>query len=164
MKLIELTENKNGTYAGYKFDKDDLNKIEKWCKENKIPTPVSKNEMHTTILYSKKPCPNYKPLGKLSSPIKASIEEQEVWDTQDKKRALVVKLNSPDMVKRHKQLMKEHKASFDYDEYKPHITLSYDVGKDFTLDKISKLKDSVGSIQAVEEYYEPLKDNWQGES
>lgn len=161
MKLDELKENKNGTYAGYRFDEKDLDKIESWCKENNIPKPVSKKEMHVTLLYSKKPCPKYKPLGKLSSPIKAMIEEQEIWDTQDGKRALVAKLDAPEMIKRQKQLMKEHNASFDYDEYKPHLTLSYDVGKNFSLDKKHNLKDSIDSIKAIEEYYEPLVDSWQ---
>lgn len=168
MKLVELVEKKDeddtrkgGTYAGYRFNKDDIKELRTWAKNKKIPNRVPQEKFHCTLLYSRKPCPDYEPLGELEEPIVAKVDSPEIWDTQDEKRALVVRLNAPNMVKRHKKLMKDHDATYDFDEYKPHLTLSYDVGKDFTVDDLKDLKDHIGEIRAVEEYGEQLVDEWQ---
>lgn len=167
MKLIEISKKDKddtrtgGTYAGYRFDKNDLKKITDWAEENKIPNLIPSNKIHCTLLYSKKPCPNYKPLGKLKKPFVVKLGKMEVWPTQDKKYALIINLDAPEMIERHKQLMDELNATYDYDEYKPHITISYDVGKDFKLKNKPKLE---GSIKVVEEYDEQLIDDWQNNS
>jgi len=161
MRLTELMEKKEpaGTYAGYHYDKDGVALLSKYAKDAKLPNPLDPAKTHTTLLYSKKPCPNYEPLGKLESPIKCKINKMEVWPTQSKKNALVVTLTAPDMCKRHKELMDEHGATYDFDEYKPHITLSYDIG-DLDVDKLPEIKDTVKEIDAVEEYGEDIKDEW----
>lgn len=152
-----------GTYAGYRFDPEDVKKLRQWAKANKIPNRVPREKYHSTLLYSKKRCPDYKPLGKLETPIVATVSDSEIWDTQDNKRAFIVRLSSDDMVKRHKQLMKEHNATYDFDEYKPHITLSYDVGKEFDLKDVGDFSDYIpdNKIRIVEEYHEDLVDEWQ---
>lgn len=156
MKLDEIKqeEESNGTYAGYRFDKDDLKKVEKWAKDNKIPGAISPDDYHCTLIYSRKPCPDYKSLGKLETPIVVQFGDKEIWDTNDGK-TLVIKLHSDEMVERHKAIRKEHGATFDYDEYTPHLTISYDVGKDFNLDELEGPK---GELKAVEEYGEELHD------
>ena len=106
--------------------------------------------MHCTLLYSRKHCPDYKPLGKLNRPLHIQFGGFEIWPTQDKKHALIVRLDAPEMIARHNNLMKEHGATYDYDEYKPHITLSYDVGKDFDISTLKDIKDDVPEIKAVE--------------
>jgi 2'-5' RNA ligase len=167
MKLIELAKKDEddtrtvGTYAGYHFNKADIESIRSWAKNNGIPNLVPSEKMHTTLLYSRKPCPDYKPLGKLDKEIPARIGDMENWPTKDGKNALIVRLKCDTMVKRHNHLMKELDATYDYDEYKPHITLSYDVGKDFDLKAFPQLKDSIKKIGAVEEYREELVDDWQ---
>jgi hypothetical protein len=54
--------------------------------------------------------------------------------------------------------MKLHKAEYDFDEYKCHITLSYDIG-DFDYKKLNP-KDFVKSIEVVKEYQEDLNLDW----
>ena len=71
----------------------------------------------------------------------------------------MLKLDSSDLRERHEFLMKEHKATYDFPEYIPHITLSYDIG-DFdinTLD-IEDLDDI--DFQVIEEYKEDLNLDW----
>lgn len=168
MKLNELMmEEKNekepdGTYAGYRFHKDDLKTIREWAKGQGIPNRIPTKKIHCTLLYSRKHCPDYEPAGEINPPKEATIKKgYEVWPTQDGKHALVVCLDAPFMNERHKELMDKHNASFDYDEYKPHITLSYDVGKDFDVDKLGNLCDEVPSLRTVEEYGEDLVLDWQ---
>lgn len=148
-----------GTYAGYRYDKDGVALLSKYAKDTELPNPLDPAKTHTTLLYSKKHCPDYEPLGKLDPPIKCEIGKLEVWPTQSKKNALVVTLNAPDMNKRHKTLMDEHDATYDFDEYKPHITLSYDIG-DLDVDKLPDIRDTIKEIDAVEEYGEDLQDEW----
>lgn len=173
MRLEELMEKKDkddtrtgGTYAGYKFDPEDVKSLRKWAEDNKIPNRVPREKFHATLLFSKKHCPNYKPLGKLKTPIVVALGECEIWDTKDKKRAMIVCLSSEDMVKRHKDLMKEHEATYDHEQYKPHVTISYDVGKEFTLKDVGDFKDYFpdNKFHIVEEYHEDLVDDWQNKS
>lgn len=161
MRLQELMEKKtpDGTYAGVRYDKDGVKLLSKYAEENDIPNPLDPNKVHTTLLYSRKYCPDYEPAGKLDPPLKAKFDEMEVWPTQDKKNALVVTLDAPELVKRHKTLMKELDATYDFDEYKPHITLSYDVGV-LDVDKLPDIRDTIKEIDIVEEYGEDLVTDW----
>ncbi len=160
MKLDELMEAKKaGTYAGFRYDKDGVKLISKYAKDNDVPKPLEPEKMHTTLLYSRKHCPDYEPAGKLDDPYTAKVGELDVWKTKSGKKALVVELDCPDMVKRHKELMKEHGATHDFDEYKVHITLSYDIG-DLDVDKLPDIRDTIKEIAAVEEYGEDLKLDW----
>lgn len=164
-ELIEKNEKKSskGTYAAYRFNKKDLNKLYKWAKKNKIPNILPIKDMHTTLLYSRKHCPKYDPLGTLDSPISAIIESVEVWKGQDGKDSLVVLLKSPAMSARHKHLMDTLDATYDYDEYKPHITISYDVGKRYDPKKLTKIQDDISKIKAIKEYGEILILDWQNQ-
>lgn len=166
MKISELLEEKRkaarGTYSGIKPSKESVEKLEAWMEKNKIPTPVKSNKLHVTILYSRKYLPNYKAAGKIDTPYKAKVKEFAVWKTtpedptEEKKNCLIVKLDCPELIKRHKLLMKEHGATFDYDDYTPHITLSYDIG-DLNVKKLATID---FDIEFDNEYQEDLNLNW----
>ena len=51
-------------------------------------------------------------------------ESLNIFEGKDGKNILVLLLKSEDAKKRHLELMEEHKTTYDYPEYKPHITLS----------------------------------------
>lgn len=164
MKLKELFEAEKklpGTYAGVLFDDGTKNAIITYCKKNNIPNVPNKNKLHTTVLYSKKPCPDFKPLGEIKPPITGEPVGFDVWNTQpDEKgktaRILVLTFKCPKLVARHKALMKEHGATFDFDEYKPHITFSYDIG-DMDIKDLPRFNHG---INIVEEYHEDLDTDW----
>ena len=167
MRLVELTEKKKeeekGTYAGYHFDPIEVEGIRRWAEDNGVPDVMPNDKMHSTLLFSRKHCPNYEALGQLEAPIDAEVDGKEIWPTKDGKHALVIRLNAPDMLNRHEALMQEHGATYDYDEYKPHITVSYDVGDEFPLGDMSDIGDYLPDrmIHAVEEYQEELTLDWQ---
>lgn len=164
MKLEELVEAaKKGTYAGVKFDTDTNRALHKYTHDNKIPTSVRADRFHTTLLYSRKFLPNYKPAGKYDEPMIATPIGFDVWKTRPPKgessNCLVLKLKCPELEKRHKDLMKEHDAQYDYDEYHPHITLSYDI-KDLDVSKLPNIIDTIPKLKLVEEYDEVLDLDW----
>lgn len=166
VKMVEIIEEKRktvrGTYSGVKASKDTQEKIKKYLEDNKVPTPVKTEKLHTTILYSRKYLPNYKPAGKLDTPYKAKPVEFMVWKTtpedpkEEKTNCLILKLDCPKLIQRHKELMKEHGATFDYETYTPHITLSYNIG-DLDVSKLPKID---FDIEFDTEYIEDLNLNW----
>lgn len=165
MKLTEITERKEeemkGTYAGVRFSESTTEALKKYIKENKIPNPVSADKFHTTLLYSRKYLPNYKPAGEYSTPMFGKPENFEIWQSQPdengkKSNCLVLRYSCPELYQRHHKLMLQHGATYDYDEYKTHVTLSYDVG-DIDVNKLPQFEDS---LEITEEYYEDLNLNW----
>jgi hypothetical protein len=150
-------ETQKGTYAAVKFSQDDEDKIVEVLNKLSIQNPINKNDIHCTLLYSRKFLPNYEPI---ESPDEwAYPKELIVWDTFDKKRALVLKLDCEYLVKRHRKLMDEHKATWDFPEYHPHITLSYDIGDN----EIPNLKDfNFKEFHIIGEYKEDLQLDWKG--
>jgi hypothetical protein len=162
MKLMEDADQK-GTYAGTYFDNDTVEAIRAYVAENKIPKPVNMDKLHTTLLYSRKYLPNYEAAGRYDEPMIGTPLELVVWKTQgdgDKAPAncLVMKYDCPELVQRHKDLMREHGATFDYDEYTPHITLSYDIG-DMDIGGMPDIKDAIVRVVVAEEYGEDLNLN-----
>lgn len=148
-----VTEAKKGTYSGGKFTKFLNEGLISFSKQNNIPN--INNEPHVTILFSRKHLPNYKGAGKVS--YKASVKDFHVFEGETK--VLVLTLESPDLVNRHNELMTEHEATYDFPEYIPHVTLSYDLG-DYNIDNlnIEDLDDLDFTI--TEEYQEDLNLDW----
>lgn len=139
-----------GTYAAVKPSKDDMILILAFAKEMGVPNIEA--ELHVTLLYSRKNLPNYKPDNSLQ--FEASLKKFEIWPTKSGENCLVLTLDSPELQARHKFLMDEHKATYDYPEYKVHISLSYNIG-DFDIQSLNVNKLPT-SIILTDEYQEEL--------
>jgi len=169
MLLSEVSTKKSlrGTYAGVRFDKETKDVILSFIKKHKIPNPVPVEKLHSTILYSRKHLPKYKPKGELKNPLEGTPLELVVWKTSPKNEGdpqancLVLKYSCKELEKRHKYLMDKHDAEYDYDEYIPHVTLSYDIGE-MDIKKLQKLDldKEIPTINAVHEYMEELDLDW----
>lgn len=164
--LLEKTEKKkpDGTYVGVTFNRETQNAIKKFIKSHDIPNMVGRNKMHTTIIYSRK----YFVFDDFKAEIDPAwigkAKEFHVWETRDEKKskALVLAYTCPELIKEHKRIMKEYDATYDFPEYIPHITLSYDVGDNFSVDNL-KVSD-FPEIQIVGEYVTDLVLDWQNKS
>lgn len=121
MRFIEST--KNGLYVAGRFTDSTLDALERIQSFLAIPNRVPREELHTTIVYSR----NYVPyrLSHKEVPL-ASKGWLETWST-DSGNTLVLRFDSEKLQKRFDYAMALG-ASYDYPEYKAHITLSYDVG------------------------------------
>ena len=162
MKLFEVKKKKPyGSFAGVNFDKETTDAVSKYIKENKIPEGLRANKMHTTLLYSKKHLPDYEPTGKLEKNWVGKFSGFEIFESSsdiggETTNCLVLRFTCPELSARHKKLMKEHDAQYDFPVYKPHLTLSYSV-KELDPSKLPKFdKDLV----ITEEYGEDLQDDW----
>ncbi len=163
MKLNELADTPDGTYAGARFSEDSVASIRKYIDKNGIPNSPNDDKLHSTILYSRKYLPEYEAQGMYDPAMKGTPTGTEVWPSQpdeqgNRKRCLVLKFDSPDLAARHSSLMTRHEAMYDFDEYKPHVTLSYDLGDDFDEDKLSDFGEE--ELEITSEYAENLNTNW----
>lgn len=167
MKIVELietesTQQSTGTYVGVKLDDSSLDSLVEFAKSNDIPNPLKRSDFHSTVVYSRKHLPDFDPVGNIDEPWIATPKGFDVWESKpnaykdESTFCLVMEIDCPDMVKRHDHAREDHGATYDFDEYKPHITISYDVGKDF--DK-SNLEWSGEPLKISNEYSEELNLN-----
>lgn len=155
MKLIEVTPQK-GTYAGVKFDSNTVDALVKFCKDAKIPNCLPSEKFHTTLLYSRKFLPDYKPA--TDTNLVGTPVGLEIWPSQDGNSCLVLVYSCPKLTARHLKLLKQHDTTHDY-EYKPHITLSYDI-KDWTKKDLPEIPATLNKIVINKEYGEDLDLDW----
>lgn len=166
--LNYLTEKENneelninvGTYAAVKFE-DSEEKV-KYLKQ--IGIPNVNEELHCTLLYSRKNCPNYEPMnmtdGYYYDEAVAFPDHLDIFKDKEDKNCLVLILRSGWLMKRHKDLMKENNATHDYDEFIPHVTLSYNA-EDFdykTIEQTLIKSDEFYKLVINEEYKEDLNE------
>lgn len=122
-----------GTYVSVKFTKETnirLAYLQKYIqslnvKSLKNPTPM--DEFHTTIVYTRNVIPYRNTKNEPLSPLTTYVNI-EVWDTPNGKYIVAV-YNSKYLKNRH-EYGKAIGATYDYDEYKPHVTLFTDVHED----------------------------------
>jgi hypothetical protein len=156
-RLVEGPE--DGTFAGLHLYGQDAQKLHQFALDNEIPNPEPADRLHVTVLFSRKVVPDFKPLGKLKSPMRGTPIEARIFG-EGEERALVLVLDAPEIVARHKYIMSKYEeATHDHQDYIPHVTLSYNVG-DFdpkTLDI-----GSIGMLTFTEEYTNDIDPGWSG--
>ena len=145
-----------GIYVAVKYKESAKKQIEDFITKNNIKNPVDVDKLHSTIIYSTK-YDNIVELGDMMQ-VPVEIFKFEVWKTQGGKSALVGKLFAPALIKRHLELMSNHDLTYDYPEYKPHITISYDVGDDFDVNMLDA--SDIGKMYTAYEYKEDLELDW----
>ena len=113
----------SGTYVAVKYNQYSILKLLEVAHKFGVPNVLPLEKMHTTLIYSSK--------GDNSVEVYTNInyvgipKQLESWKSSDGKNCLVLTLNSDAMINRHQELMAKHDFVYDYDEYKPHITISY---------------------------------------
>jgi 2'-5' RNA ligase len=130
----EESEEDSGVYAQLGVDPKDSKILSNliWYSIKDLDLDPKKfvkpKDYHTTLLYSRDGnAEDLKPLPKLS--YTAEIKNLELWTEHEV--ALVATLSCPALVKRHEYLMGANpKLKWDYPEYKPHITICYDLKLD----------------------------------
>jgi hypothetical protein len=142
-----------GVYAACKISMESAKSIARWQQAAGIPNAVPVDKMHITTVYSRKPC-DYKPHGKIDPAVVAKPSGFKLLGEDGK--SLVLALNSPFLHDRWKQAI-EYGASWDWPEYQPHVTLSYDVGDNFDVSSLQPFEDP---LFVNEEYADDLDEDW----
>lgn len=149
---MKFSEVGRGTYAAVKFNDKTLDALCDMQERLKLFDATPRDKMHATICYSRVPVP-FKPMQNIDNII-AYAKDFEVFETQSGARALVLLLDSPYLQSRFEYAMALG-ATYDFPDYRPHITLAYDIG---AMAK-PELELKIG-IGATHEYVEDLDLDW----
>lgn len=153
MNQPKLSNIRQGRYVAVKYNTETATQIQQIQQLRKVPFPVKPEKLHTTIHYSRKwfHWENSKQLEHSYD----AIGTLKVWNTKYG-NTLVMLLSGPAadyMTQRHK-VGRVLGAEYDFEEYIPHITLSYNVGSvQFNTDE------KIPLLLNFTEYDEPLDDD-----
>lgn len=129
----------DGTYVSAELDPKNQEAIFNWAKDNGIPNLADPKQYHATIAYSRVGIPDVKKK-EFDLPIAANIIGWHIFPTQTGGKCLVADLKSDVLTSHFKDIMDNYGASYDYPEYKPHLTISYDYDKDEPPKTFPKIK------------------------
>lgn len=124
--LYEISMNiihKNGTYVSANLSKSSSKKLYDWVSRQNIPNLIDFKDYHSTIVYSRKGIPKAKSYD-LKFPIEASIKAWKLFDSENGDKCLVALLDCQDLEKYHLEYKNKFGATYDYEKYNPHITIS----------------------------------------
>ena len=119
----EHSKHANGTYASLILSKDSQDKLNQFMS-SQIATGVDPSTYHCTVMYSRVPVPQADYV-LAPTPISARAKAYEIFPSKDGKKCLVLLIDSQEANDLHQHLM-DLGASYDYPEYKAHITLASD--------------------------------------
>lgn len=122
-----MVKHPNGTYIAANVSKESSDSLGSWVKSNNIPNRADPAQYHTTITYSRKGIPDVTN-HKFDMPLSAKIKDWKIFPSGDNKKCLVAVVDCPDLEDYHNEIQNEYGATYDYPDYIPHVTVSYDYG------------------------------------
>lgn len=134
MRVFEFEdfENDAGTYVAAYFHPETVEGLTRHQEALGLTNPDDPHEFHTTIVYSRRSVP-WEPVDGLE--VEAKPLKWEAWNTRDGKRCLVLLLDCDWLHDRFSDAMMAG-ATYDFPDYKPHITLSYNVDESLDPDAL----------------------------
>src|ERR1700754_4150908 len=128
----------------------------KWAKAQGFTKVVSPDDLHVTIAHSKAKIDWMKVPESWSNKDDGSIEVKpggpRAVEKLGDKGAVVLMFNNYDLSWRHESI-KNLGASWDYDSYQPHVTITYSNGDGIDLEKITPYR---GKLELGPEIFEEL--------
>lgn len=160
--INEAEERENGTYTAVNFSKESRKALSKSLKNMGIPNRHPSDKFHCTVMYSLNPLHEWEQANqeptKFDPPKKFRVTEFEIFTTQSDTNALVLRGECDYLNERHEMIKREHDAEYSHDEYKPHVTVSYDCG-DIDVDELD-MSEVPEYLDIIEEYTEPVNTNY----
>lgn len=162
LKELALAATKPGTYAAVRFSEKTIESLKELQERLSVPNPLRPSEFHSTLLYSRKNLPNYIALGELSPVVTSDSEDftLDIWPSGEK-NVLVLIYPCEWLKSRWEKLTEEHNAPWDFPDFTPHVTLSYDVGDFVPTEKVVHFA-SKKPIVIVSEYSKELDEDYAG--
>lgn len=126
-----------------------------WAKAQGFQKTVPASEMHVTITFSRALVDWVKMGEAYSEKIEVGAGGPRVVEPLGDKGAVVLQFASSELAWRHHEMM-ENGASWDFDDYWPHVTITYD-GTDIDLSKVEPFR---GKIVLGHEIFEEVNEDW----
>jgi len=143
-----------GVYISVKLSEETETLVKEY-QEKYLKGQDINEELHCTLIYSKKPHVEEIEPGEYTAI--GTFQEFSLFGPDE--NILVVEVNSQDLFRRNEELVQEYKFISDFDEYKSHITLSYGV-ENIDLNSLPPMD---FAFKFQDEAVEPLNTNWAGD-
>jgi len=133
-----------------------------WAKGQGFTTTQPAEDMHVTICFSRQPVDwmkvgeawNEDENGRMTVHAGGPRAVEPLGD----KGAVVLLFGASSLSYRHEGIKRETGASFDYSEYQPHVTITYDVPPDLDLEKVRPYR---GKLVFGPEIFEEVNEDWE---
>ncbi|BEV00086.1 DUF1073 domain-containing protein [Novosphingobium olei] len=131
-----------------------------WAKAQGFETTAPADQLHVTVAYSRQPVDWMKvgqdwhgdETGKLTVPAGGARLVEPLGD----KRAVVLLFSSSALSWRH-EAIKEAGASFDFEQYQPHVTITYNAPEGLDLASVEPYR---GKLEFGPEIFEEINEGW----
>lgn len=136
--LSQYAKHKDGTYVSLEMSKQSRELLDHFVEMNLgLEERVDPSTYHITVIYSRTPVPSAENLLHMNStlPVEAQVMGYEVFPTKNDGQCLVMRVICPYATRLNAQLAKEG-ATSDYDQYKAHITIAYDIKQEVNPDTL----------------------------
>jgi hypothetical protein len=130
MRAIEIFERSSATKGDFKTlycSRKLLNgkEIVEWAKSQGLPKCLDPDNMHVTVAYSKEKI-DWSEMTDSFDNVRSDGGKREMALFGQNKDAVVLKFECPDLDSRWQEFKDDFGASWDFDGYNPHVTISYD--------------------------------------
>lgn len=135
--------------------------ILKWAKAQGFTSTLKAGDLHVTIAFSRKPVDWIKAgagwAGDEEGRLTIKAGGPRIVEPLGPKGAVVLHFASNELVWRHEDIKRQTGASWDWDDYQPHITITYEgAGID-----LSKVEPYTGKIELGPEVFEEVVEDWE---
>lgn len=128
--LMEYAKHKDGTYVSMDLDEQSRQLLDNFVEMNLgLTERVDPSTYHITVIYSRTPVPSAEASIGLSTTSSASVAGYEVFPTKSNGKCLVMRLKFEFAELLNTKLTGQG-ATSDYPEYKPHLTIAYDMDQE----------------------------------
>lgn len=128
-----------------------------WAKEQGFKTTIPAEELHVTVAHSSRPL-DWETIPPLTDGLTAKVDDERTWwrwvARLGDKGAVVLMFDSP-ALKARWQEFNDAGASWDYESYMPHVTISYDAGDYLDIGAVTAY---LGPLEFGPERYEPVRE------
>ena len=125
--LSQYAKHKDGTYVSMDLSDESRALLDNFVEMSLgLTERVDPSTYHITIIYSRTPVPTAENYVGTKGTDSATVVGYEIFPTKNSGKCLVMRLNYAFANLLNKQLTAEG-ATSDYPEYKPHLTLAYDI-------------------------------------
>ena len=128
--LQQYARHKDGTYVSMDLSPESRALLDNFVEMSLgLKERVDPSTYHITVIYSRTPVPTAEHIAGMSTTTTASVNGYEVFPTKNDGKCLVMRLQFSFANALNSKLTQEG-ATSDYDEYKPHLTLAYDMNQE----------------------------------
>jgi 2'-5' RNA ligase len=125
--LQQFAKHKDGTYVSMDLSDESRALLDNFVEMSLgLTERVDPSTYHITVIYSRTPVPTAEHIAGMSTTTTASVVGYEVFPTKSNGKCLVMRLEFSFANALNSKLTQEG-ATSDYDQYKPHLTLAYDM-------------------------------------